>query len=174
MSDDKDVEFTPQQADYTKHSLQENARGGEGDLAGNYAYDSNPVKQGLDNEILKHRAIGRRMSVMAVVIMASFSIAFFTYAIIYGHRFIKIYASHVHQWVLVNQDGVSSSILPLVIPVIPATFFSVLGLATTVTCVRFISSYVNSTPQSQESSSLVERLAREVGNIIRVAKGGGD
>lgn len=177
MPDDKDVGFIPRQADSS--SYQDTERVVKADLAGNVAYDDNPTKQELDSEILKHRTIGRRMSVlavvvMAVVVMAGFSIVFFGHAIYYGNHFIKVYTSHIHRWASEQADGASSSILPLVIPVVPATFFSLLGLATMVTCVRFISAYVNSTPESRDADSLIERLIREIGNVIRLTKGGGD
>lgn len=112
------------------------------------------------------------MSIAAVVSMAAFTLAFFTYAIFYAHRFIKLYIAHVHQ--LIPADGLSetSAVLPLVIPMLPATFFSVLGLATMVTCVRFITAYVNATGSDSSDATLIERLAREIAGILRALKSG--
>lgn len=114
------------------------------------------------------------MSVTAVVSMAGFTITFFFYAILYAHRFIQIYIAHVHQLVPATGLDQPSAVLPLVVPMIPATFFSVLGLATMVTCMRFISAYVNHAAEPHESSSVIERLSREIGGIIRTARSGGE
>lgn len=114
------------------------------------------------------------MSVAAVGAMAVFTLAFFTYAIIYGHRFIQLYVDHVHQWASPNDIGDTPTVLPFLVPMIPATFFSVLGLVTMVTCVRFISSYVNLLNEERQEGSIIERVTREVGDLIRATKGYGD
>lgn len=114
------------------------------------------------------------MSIAAVVLLTLFTVTFFFYAILYANRFIKLYIAHIHQWVPANSLSEIPSVLPLVVPMIPATFFSLLGLATMVTAMRFVSAYVNSTADVPESDSVIERIAREVGGIIRTARGAGE
>jgi hypothetical protein len=172
VSSDEDSGFTPEPSDPTKRRPRAAPGAVAEDPADNPGYGS--TQQGLDNEILKRRRIGRIMSVLAVVGMAAFTVTFFSYAIIYAHRFIQIYIAHVHQ--LMPAEGLNepSAVLPLVVPMIPATFFSVLGLATMVTCMRFISAYVNHAAEPQDSGSVIGRLSREIGGIIRTARGGGE
>lgn len=165
--------FTPESSDPARRRGRIAPGAVSEDPADNPEYDGNFTQQEVDSEILKRRKIGRWMSVVAVVGMAIFTVTFFVYAIIYAHRFIQLYIAHVHQLVPATGMDEPSAVLPLVVPMIPASFFSVLGLATMVTCVRFITAYVNATEDHEQQSSVIERIAREVGGIVRAAKSGG-
>ncbi|PRY72444.1 hypothetical protein [Halomonas ventosae] len=129
-------------------------------------------KRDLDDEILSRRKIGKFMSIAAVAFMGLFTFAFFLYAIRFAHRFIAAYRQHIGNWVDNGSTPDMSSVLPLMVPMVPAFFFSVLGLATMITCIRFITAYVN--PQDEnEDGALIERLVREVAGAIRSLKSGG-
>lgn len=171
MPSDREEEYIPQ-PNSSGNSLTRAAPGATGeDPADNPEYDSDVTSQKIDSEVLKRRKIGRWMSVIAVGTMATFAVAFFCYAIIYAHRFIQLYVEHVHHWVSTKDVQNAPAIIPFIIPMIPATFFSVLGLVTMVTCIRFISSYINASNEESNKDSVIERVAREVGEIIRTAKG---
>lgn len=132
-----------------------------------------PNKRDLDKEILSRRILGRWMSIGAVFAMGVFIVTFFCYAIIYAHSFIKTYQEHIHSWIPAGSVGDAPSVLPLVVPMMPAVFFSVLGLATLITCIRFITAYVNAQEDQGNDSSVIERISREVASIIRAVKSGG-
>lgn len=129
-------------------------------------------KEKLDGEILNRHIIGRIMSISAVVLMGVFTVAFFTYAIQFAHSFIDAYKHHVETWVKNGSTPDASSFLPFMVPMVPAFFFSALGLITMITCMRFVSAYVNS-PNEDEGGALLERLVREIAGAIKAVKGSG-
>lgn len=126
----------------------------------------------LDGEILSRRKIGKWMSISAVALMGTFSFAFFFYAIQFAHSFIGAYKQHVEKWVDNGSTPDASSVLPFMVPMVPAFFFSAMGIITMITCMRFITAYVN--PQDDDQSGeLLQRLIREVATAIKTVKGGG-
>lgn len=130
-------------------------------------------KEKLDGEILSRHIIGRRMSILAVLLMGAFTIAFFTYAIRFAHGFITAYKKHVATWMENGNTPDVSSVIPFMVPMVPAFFFSALGLITMITCMRFVSTYVNPQDDDQDGA-LLERLVREVAGAIKAVKGGGE
>ncbi|MGM0535531.1 MAG: hypothetical protein ACQER5_05590 [Pseudomonadota bacterium] len=136
------------------------------------ARESGGVTQDIDSEILKRRKIGRWMSIAAAVVMGIFTFAFFYYAIRFAHSFIAAYTNHIENWVSNGDTPELPSVLPFMVPMVPAFFFSVLGLATMITCIRFITAYVN--PQDDDhDGNLIERLVREIAGAVRAIKSGG-
>ncbi|WP_311945768.1 hypothetical protein [Halomonas piscis] len=129
-------------------------------------------KERLDGEILGRHIIGRRMSISAVLLMGLFSCAFFFYAIQFAHSFIHAYKHHVETWMQNGTTPDMSTVLPFMVPMVPAFFFSALGLITMITCMRFVSAYVNP-PEDKQDGALLERLVREIAGAIKAVKGGG-
>lgn len=115
---------------------------------------------------------------VAVSVMGAFVVGFFSIASCFAWRFFHIYLEHLRGIGHSNEATASSpvfgfdGILPFVVPMMPAFFFSLLGLVTLVTCTRFITSYVNSTNDDSDDANLVERVAREIAGIIKAWKGG--
>lgn len=125
-----------------------------------------------DSEILRRHIIGRRMSIFAVFFMGTFTLAFFFYAIRFAHSFIEAYTQHIEAWVKNGNTPDVSSVLPFMVPMVPAFFFSALGLITMITCMRFVSAYVAPQDDNQDGA-LLERLVREIAGAIKAIKGGG-
>lgn len=129
-------------------------------------------KDKLDGEILSRHIIGRRMSILAVAFMGIFTLAFFFYAIKFAHSFIDAYTHHIEKWVENGNTPDLSTVLPFTVPMVPAFFFSALGLITMITCMRFVSAYV-APQENNQGGALLERLVREIAGAIKAIKGGG-
>ncbi|MDL4863416.1 hypothetical protein NPJ88_013825 [Halomonas elongata] len=145
---------------------------GPADYENNHEGAKTGEQEKLDGEMLTRRKIGRRMSILAVVAMGLFSFTFFFYAILFAHSFIDAYRHHVKTWVENGNTPELSTVVPFMVPMVPAFFFSVLGVITMITCMRFITAYVN--PQDDDQNGeLLQRLIREVASAIKTVKGGG-
>lgn len=102
------------------------------DPASNPDYDQGKKgkkKRDLDDEILSRRKIGKFMSIGAVAFMGLFTFAFFWYAIRFAHRFIAAYRQHIGNWVDNGNTPDMSSVLPLMVPMVPAFFLVLRRLA---------------------------------------------
>lgn len=142
------------------------------DPADNPDYDGNETKQSRDSEILLRQRIGRWMTIGAAIFLLFFTLTFFTYAIIFAHGFITVYKAHVHQLVPDSGTTEAASVLPFLVPLMPATLFSALGVATMVTAMRFVNAYVNIDETPGNGGVLIERIAREIGGILKSLKPG--
>ncbi len=115
------------------------------------------------------------MALVSVIGMGIFIAIFFGIATCFAWRFFHLYLKHLQ---LVGHRGGQPApgldgLLPFVVPMMPAFFFSLLGLVTLITCTRFITSYVNSTNDDSDDANLIERIARSIAGILRELKGGG-
>lgn len=156
---------------------------GKNDKASSDVYDSAPTKQSLDSEILKRRKVGRWMAIAAVVLLALFTLCFFLKAICYGSRFVWLQDTIMLSSGMLSSGMPSSNVsiekalsaLPfLAVSMLPAIFFSILGIVTMITSIRFITSFMN--PHDSDSSvslieSIIDRITQAVTVIVRNFKG---
>ena len=108
----------------------------EEDDADNPEYDKSFMdQQELDSQILTKQRIGKCMAITAAFFLLASTLTFFVYAIVFAHGFIGILENHIHAYSEIEGE---KSIIPFLIPFMPATLFAALGVATMVTAMRFM------------------------------------
>ncbi|PSF12408.1 hypothetical protein [Marinobacter shengliensis] len=162
MSDESDTPFGAAEGG------DENAKRDE---ASDERYDFSSDQQSIDSEILKRQKAARIMSITIACLMGTLSLVFFALAIWFAFRFADNYYLHFHS----DASHINPTKLVLaafLIPVVPATFFSVLGIITLVTTSRFVTAFTNQNERNEDDVGTIQTLMREVGSIIKNIKGG--
>lgn len=140
------------------------------DEASDAQYDFSNDKQRIDSEILKRQQAARIMSITVASLMGSLSLVFFALAIFFAFRFADNYYLHFHSDAsLLNPTKLA--LAAFLIPVVPATFFSILGIITLVTTSRFVTTFTNQNERNDDDVGTIQTLMREVGSIIKNIKG---
>lgn len=142
------------------------------DAADNPHYDATQGKdrRALDSQILAKHRIGKWMTITAAAFLLLFTATFFVYAIYFAHGFLEVLGNHIHAY---QKSEGEISILPFLMPFMPATLFAALGIATMVTAMRFINAYVNAMDERNDGLFVIERIIREVAGAVKNIKSGG-
>ena len=143
----------------------------EKDAADNPIYDApDSEKKDLDSQILAKHKIGKWMTITAAVFLLLFTATFFIYAIYFAHGFLEVLGNHIHAY---QKSKAEISILPFLMPFMPATLFAALGVATMVTAMRFINAYVNTLDERNDGIFIIEKTISEIAKAAKNFKSGG-
>lgn|GEM_PF-6286398 len=141
------------------------------DAADNPAYDQAKSNQrDLDREILLKHIISKWMTIIAAGVLLFFTVCFFVYTIIFAHGFLNILSDHIHAY---NKIQGEKSIIPFLMPFMPATLFAALGVATMVTAMRFVNAYVNALDERNDGIFIIEKIISEIAKAAKNFKSGG-
>lgn len=156
MSDDDQPPFGPSDA---KH-----------DVASDSDYDQSPKLQMGDQEVLERQKTARIMSTRFAYAMGAVTLAFFGLASYFAIKFACNYYEHIHNALDLSSPN-TTGIAALLVPIIPATFFSVLGLITLITTSRFVSSFTNESKPTDDGTIITDAI-REIVSALKGLKGG--
>jgi len=133
-------------------------------------YDSSPQRQEGDQEVLERQRVARRMTTIFAYSMGAVTLVFFFLATCFAIKFTFNYYEHFHNALNLSNPN-KTGIVALIIPIIPATFFSILGIVTLITTSRFVSSFANDS-QPPSDGSIIQDTIREVISALKSIKGG--